>query len=108
VAVSDGDHELRAEEQGDFTDVHHLLVIYVADRLEYQEHHVVVNVELGSLVCLHCILDRQRRQPELVSDLGDVVCGWLLQPDPHEAEVLRATAAARSSGIRPGTRCPSS
>ena len=84
VAVSDGDHEVETEEERDLGDVDDLLVVDVADRLEHHEHHAVVHLELGPLVCRHRVLDRQRRQPELLGDDGDLLRGGLLQPDPHE------------------------
>jgi len=56
----------------------------VAQRLQRQEDRVVVDIELGSLVALDCVLNRQRRELELLVHQGELGVSGILQADPDE------------------------
>ena len=103
--MPDGHHEVGAEEDGELADVDDLVVVDVADRLEHDEQHVVVDVELGPLVCLDGVLDGQRRQVELGGDRGQIGLARLLQPDPHEARRPASNVAGlpKRQAPRPAT-----
>lgn len=94
VSVADGDDEVLADEDGDLDD---LVGVDVPDRFQHREDDVVVHVELGPLVRLDGVLDREGRQVELGGDLSDLVGGGLLQPNPHEP----VSASSRSPGTGP-------
>ena len=92
VAVPDGHHERLAEEHRDLVDVDDLVVVDVADRLDHDEQHVAVALQLRPLVRLDRVLDGQRRQLELGRDGGDRSSRRLDQAEPDEA--VRTVRAA--------------
>ena len=61
------------------------VVLDVAQGLQDHEQRLVVDVELGPLVALDRVLDRQRVQLELVVDQRELGVGGVLQTDPDEA-----------------------
>ena len=70
AAVAHRDHELVADEQVDLPGLDGVVLVDVPERLEHHEQAVVVALELGPLVRVERVLDRQRVQ---VEDLGDGV-----------------------------------
>ena len=86
LAVADGDHEARAEEDHHLADLDELLAVDVARGLEHDEERVAaVDLELGSLVGVDGVLDRQRMQLEVPADRLDHPGARVVQPDPYEA-----------------------
>ncbi len=85
-----GDHEVPPGEHHQLAGLHHLaggrelVVLHVADGLEDGEQHVVVALDLGPLVRVHRVLDRERVQAEALGDPLELGLGRLVQPDPAE------------------------
>ena len=57
----------------------------VAQCLDHHEQRVAVALQLGTLVGVDRVLDRQGVELQLVGDLVELLCGRLVQADPHEA-----------------------
>src|SRR4051794_10283383 len=91
VAVPHGDHIVLAEEDHDLAGVDDLagggevLVLHVPRRLEHHEQVVVVALQLGPLVGLDGVLDRQGMQPVPLGDRVQLGLGRLVEPQPDEA-----------------------
>ena len=66
LAVPDGDHEAFIDEEQDLAQLDDLDRIDVAGGLEHDEEGVVVDVELGPLVGVDGVLDRQLVEIELL------------------------------------------
>jgi hypothetical protein len=56
----------------------------VADRLEDGEQHVVIPLELGSVVRVHRVFDGELMKAKRIGDAGDLVIVRLVQTDPDE------------------------
>jgi hypothetical protein len=110
--VPDGDDEVRAEEQVHLADLDDLVGVDVAGRAQHHELGAAVALQLGALVGVDGVLDRQRVQPELRRDLVDLVDARPQHADPAERGCLAAvigTAALQRldravDGV--GRRCP--
>ncbi len=81
-AVADGDDEIGTDEDMDLPEVHLLHVVEVGGRLEDDEQHVVVALELGPLVGDDGVLQRDLVQPELVGHVLELGVGRPEQTDP--------------------------
>ena len=110
LAVADGDHEARAEEDHHLADLDELLAVDVARGLEHDEERVAaVDLELGPLVGVDGVLDGQRVQLEVPADrldhpgLGS--CRPIHTKPSWQASALRS---ADSSSTRPPSRSPAS
>ena len=84
LAVTDVDEEAVADEHLDLAELDLLHVVEVAGRLEHQEDRLVVELQLGHLVGLEGVFDRQRMELEGGADLGELGLGRLEQADPDE------------------------
>ena len=90
VAVADGHHEVRPDEDHDLACLDdlagqfHRLVRQVVHRLENQEQGVVVPLDLGPLMGVHRILHGQRMQSVRLGDRLHLVGIGLVQADPDE------------------------
>ena len=85
LPVSHGDDEVRADEHQHLADLDQLVVVHVARGLQHQEQRVAVHLQLGSLVGVHGVLDRQRVKAEVLPDLVHHSWSGIVQPDPHKA-----------------------
>ena len=85
-----------------------LHVVEVAGRLEHQEDRLIVELQLGHLVGLEGVFDRQRMELEGGADLGELGLGRLEQADPDEPSGSHSSASALADLQRPGRRTPSS
>jgi hypothetical protein len=80
---------------------------HVADGLEHHEQGVVVAFQLGPLVGVHGVLDREFVQSERGGDALDLLAVRLVQADPDESSArLRTSAMASVCVHRPGNRVP--
>ena len=90
VAVADRDDEVGSDEDhdlaglDDFAGQVHRLVGNVIDRLQDQEQRVVVAFDLGSLVGVHGILDRQCVQAVDLGNCLHLELVGFMQSDPDE------------------------
>jgi len=92
--VADSDDVVRAHEdvglaEGD-------PVVLQRGRAEHDEQGVAVDLELGHLVRVQRVLDRQLVQPDLRLQHAQVLLGRLLEADPDEIALL----------VRPGGALP--
>jgi hypothetical protein len=90
LAVPHRDDEVLADEQHDLADLDVGGLVHVAQRLDDHEQRVAVELELGALMGVDRVLDRERVQLQLVGDLVELRRGRLVQADPHEAVALPA------------------
>ncbi len=95
LPVADGDHEVAVDEQQDLARLDVVAVVHVADGLEDDEQGVAVDLELGPLVRVDGVLDRQLVQVELARDGVELLLGGLEDADPHE----RAVALGGLAGL---------
>ncbi len=89
-AMADRDHEVRADEDVEFAEVDLLGRVQVTGRAQDDEERVAVAFQLGALVCLHRVLDRERVQVELGGQREKFGLGRAGQPDPCHAGRLFA------------------
>src|SRR5512132_1998237 len=82
VAVADGDHELGANEDRDLTEQDSLRLVNVAGRSQDEEQGVAIAFELGALMRLDCVLDREIVQAELARDRGEFLAARFVQAQP--------------------------
>ena len=90
LAVPDGDDEVVADEDEHLAEADVVDGLVPARRLEHEQEHVAVALELGPLVRLDRIFDGERVQAELAGDGVELVVGRLVQADPHEPADLVA------------------
>ena len=64
LPVPDGDHEVRADEDVDLAGLDGVVLVDVPERLEDDEERVAVALDLGALVGVAGVLDRERVQVE--------------------------------------------
>lgn len=109
AAVTDGDDEVGAGEDHDLTGVHHLTgrgqlrVLDIGDRLEDGEQDVVVLLDLGPLVSVDGVLDREGVQAEQFGDAREFLLGRFVQAQPDEAAPVLAGVPERFlHGVRAG------
>jgi hypothetical protein len=81
LAVTDVDEEAVADEHLGLAELDLLHVVEVAGRLEHQEDRFVVALQLGHLVGLEGVFDRQRMELEGGADLGELGLCRLEQAD---------------------------
>src|SRR4051812_48241343 len=95
VAVADGDQVALAHEDQDLAELDLLDVLVVARRLEDHEEVLAVLLELGPLMGVDRVLDRERVQPELGPDRLELLLGRLVQPDPDPGRVVALAVLER-------------
>ena len=91
--MADGDHELRAGEDVHLAELDGLGLVDVAGRAQDAEQGVAVALELGPLVRVDRVLDRELVQRELARDLGELLARRAVEADPGDPA---AVAAGRS------------
>ena len=90
LAVPDGHHEVRADEDhdlaglDDFAGLGDGFVFDVVHRLEHQEQRLVVALQLGPLMRVHRVLDGQFVQAEHVGHGLHLMVVGFVQADPDE------------------------
>src|SRR5215204_362886 len=78
------DDEVDPDEHLDHTDLDGLGGLDVSGSLVDDEHHVVVDLELGTLVGFDGVLDRELVQLELSPHGVELLLGRLVEADPYE------------------------
>ena len=94
--MAHGDDERLADEEHDVTELDLLAVLVVSHRLEHDEQRVVVLLNLGPLMRVERVLDREIVQLELLGHLVQLGLGRFVQTDPDEGVVL---GAGRREGV---------
>src|SRR5215210_5887331 len=84
LAEAHGNHEVVSHEDMDFTELDPLLLIQVTGRLENDEENPAVALQLGPLVGLRRVLDRQPVQVELVCDGREFLFRRFVEADPGD------------------------
>ena len=80
-AVPDEDHDLTGLDVGG--------LLEIAQGLQHREDAAFVRLDLGPLVALDRVLDRERVQRQLVVDRVELRVGRVLEPDPDEPVAQR-------------------
>ena len=102
LAVADGDHEARADEDHHLADLDRLGAVHVAGGLEHEEQRVAEDLELRPLVGVDGVLDRQRVQLEALAHRLDDLGAGVVEADPDEAVLARVGLARARCRARPG------
>ena len=87
LGVAHRDHVVRADEDVHLAELDRLGLVDVPRRLQHQERHVAVALELRPLMTDEGVLDRQRMQVEHLRDLVHLVGIGSVEPDPRHAAV---------------------
>src|SRR5215207_11325212 len=88
LAVAHTHYEVFSHKEVDFAELDLLLLVQVTGRLEHDEERLPVALQLGSLVGIRRILDRQPVQAELPGDGRELLFRRLVEADPrHTAPV---------------------
>src|SRR5918994_1554329 len=82
LAVAHAHHEVFSHKEVDLAELDHLLLVQVTGRLEHEEERIAVALQLGPLVGVSRILDRQPVQAELPGDGGELLPRRLVEADP--------------------------
>ena len=101
--VLHGHHEVLPGEQHDLPADQLGPRLVEVQRLEHHEQALVVDVELGPLVGVHRVLDRERVRGEIQREVVELVVGRLVQPEPDEAA---RHAAGLPDGLGHADRLP--
>jgi len=80
--VADGDDEVRTGEDVHLAELDRLRRVDVPRGAQDTEKGVAVALQLGALMGVHRVLDGKLVQRELVSDLGELLVGRAIEPDP--------------------------
>jgi hypothetical protein len=88
--VAHRDQELGVHEERYLPDLHDLVVVDVAHRLQYHEQRLVVDLELRALVRFDRVLHREGVQAELALDCLELLFGRLEQAQPGKGAVVAA------------------
>lgn len=117
LTVADCDHEVLADEDhhlagfDDLARQRHRFVLDVIHGFEHKEQRVVVAIQLGPLVGVHSVFDRQRVQSENVRHFLHLGLVGFVQTDPDERarprlfrSVLRGSFYFADLGQRGGMR----
>jgi hypothetical protein len=100
LAMSHGDHVLRSGEHVHLTEFDGLALIDVPRRAQYQEHHVAIALQLGTLMSLDRILHRERVQIELLSDGIKLRRIRPAKTDPRDPVAAPAGGVQRCQALR--------
>src|SRR5918993_3098161 len=88
LSVAHAHHEVFSHKQVDFAELDPLLLVQVTGRLEHDEERLSVALQLGPLVGVSRILDRQPVQAKLPGDGRELLFRRLVEADPsHTAPV---------------------
>ena len=79
----------RAGEDVHLAELDGLRLVDVAGRAQHAEQRVAVALELGPLMCVDRVLDRELVQGELARDLGELLAARAVEPDPRDAAASR-------------------
>ena len=101
-----GHHEVISRKQHDLATVELCSLIVIAERLEHDEQALVVDVELGALVGVNGVLDREGVRGEVESEVVELIERRFMQAEPDEA-VWTLCALAMASARPTGSRFPS-
>jgi hypothetical protein len=82
LAVAHGNHEVFSHEDVDFAELDPLLLVQVTGGLEHDEEGLPVALQLGPLVSLSCVLDRQPVQAELPGYGRELLLRRPVESDP--------------------------
>jgi hypothetical protein len=88
TTVPDRDDEVAAGEQVDLAGLDGVVGVDVPEGLEGEEQALVVPLELGPLVGLERVLDRERVQTERVRDVVELALAGLVEAHPDEVTLL--------------------
>src|SRR3712207_2486639 len=88
LAVAHAHHKVFSHKEVDLAELDPLLLVQVTGRLEHEEERIAVALQLGPLVGVRRILDRQPVQAELPGDGGELLFRRPVEADPsHTAPV---------------------
>ena len=104
LAVSDGEHEVAADEQVDLAELDLLDVVEVAGGPQHDEERVAVAFQLGPLVGDDRVLDGELVQPELLGHGQQLRLGRPVEADPGHGVGLLAQLLVGLGEGRPGCR----
>src|SRR5215204_496277 len=82
LAVAHAHYEVFSHKEVDFAELDPLLLVQVAGRLEHDKERIPVALQLGPLVGVRRILDRQTVQAELSGDGRELLYRRLVEADP--------------------------
>src|SRR5919107_2737027 len=82
LTVAHAHHEVFSHKEVDFAELDPLLLVQVTGRLEHEEERIAVALQLGPLVSVRRILDRQPVQAELPGDGRELLFGRLVEANP--------------------------
>src|ERR671913_1180208 len=82
LAVAHAHYEVFSHKEVDFAELDPLLLVQVAGRLEHDKERIPVALQLGPLVGVRRILDRQTVQAELPGDGRELLYRRLVEADP--------------------------
>src|SRR5215211_8031364 len=104
LSVAHAHHEVFSHKEVDFAELDSLLLVQVAGRLEHDKEHIPIALQLGPLVGVRRILDRQPVQAELLGDGRELLFRRLVEPDPrHPAPVSDGLIGLFEGGRLGGT-----
>ena len=107
LGVADGDDELRAGEDVHLAELDRLGLVDVAGGSKDEEQRVAVTLELGPLVRLHGVLDRELVQLELARDVGEFLRVRAVEADPRDPAPPRQAAFSSDRVSGASVRLPS-
>src|SRR5215210_8540760 len=83
LSVAHAHYEVFSHKEVDFAELDPLLLVQVTGRLEHDEERIPVALQLGPLVGVRRILDRQPVQAELLGDGRELLFRRLVEADPR-------------------------
>src|SRR5215212_1816261 len=101
-AVTNGHDEVIAHENVDLPELDPLFLVDVTGRLEHDEECPAVALQLGPLMGLRSVLDREIVQPELFGDGGELFLRRPVKPDPGHPPPLPDGFVGLLQGARLG------
>src|ERR671914_687683 len=102
LAVAHAHYEVPSHKKVDFAELDPLLLIQVAGRLEHDKERIPVALQLGPLVGVRRILDRQTVQAELPGDGREFLYRRLVEADPCNPALVSDGLIGLLEGYRLG------
>src|SRR5919112_3145393 len=102
LAVAYAHYEVFPHKEVDFAELDPLLVVQVAGRLEHDKERIPVTLQLGPLVGVRRILDRQTVQAELPGDGREFLYRRLVEADPCNPALVSDGLIGLLEGYRLG------